>query len=265
MSKDINFTIYKNIQDDAGNYVYNDDTYVSTTHAIIVDTNDPIISDTEPSSANYGQLWLDTSSTPYILKVYTKIDGEDAGKWTYFSQQSGGTVYTSKPDSYAIGDLWILADEETCGVFSHGTMLRATASSDVFNELHWEDAMDIAATITNIKESFSWNNNGIQVAKRVTDSDGDITTPFYVHIDSTRMGFHSVEYGEGNIVKNDTEVVHIGNNSATIQNATFDGDNGTTFENNAVFQQQVVLRKPDKPVGFAWTVEANNSFSLTIV
>lgn len=348
---------------------------ISRTNATIIDINDPIISDTQPTNVKYGQLWLDTSSEPYTLWIYTKndtpytlaegeqvllsyalassggssstattisysdsisvaedgaatlvdpqtvsvsysanenakvlpgkyfiisgiiyyapedseikikntassgvsswsvyvslaqeviTDPEEMGKWVYFSQQNGGTVYTSKPEKYNAGDLWILAEGETCGDYSEGTMLRATVSSNVFDESHWEDAMDISATITNIKESFTWNEQGIQVAKRVTDSSGNVTTPFYVHIDSTRMGFHSVEYNSDGTVQKDVEVVHIGNNSATIQNATFEGSEGTVFENEATFNQQINIRKSGSTSGFIWKVEENGSLSLTI-
>ena len=276
-SKNINFTVYKNVKDNDGNYIYNDETYVTTTNTIVVDINDPIISATEPQNVNYGQLWLDTSSVPYILKVYTQIDGEDAGEWQYFAQQNGGVVYTSKPNNYSEGDLWILAEGETCDEFSYGTMLRAIRSSDVFNESDWVDAMDIASTITNIKETFTWDSTGIKIAKRVTDSNGTVTTPFYVHIDSTRMGFHSVD------ANGDYEVVHIGNNAAVIKNATFVDNNadpteyskyedtdGARFDCNATFDKQINICKVDEStdtplITFVWQVEDNNSLSLTIV
>ena len=140
-------------------------------------------------------------------------------------------------------------------------MLKAIRSSTIFSEDDWTDAMeDITTTIMNIKESFYWDDTGIKVMRRVTDSSGNVTNPFYVHIDSTRMGFHSVEYENG-VIKNDVEVVHIGNNSATVQNATFQGENDTTFENNAVFNKQVTIRGTSD---FIWKIESNGSLSLAI-
>ena len=47
------------------------------------------------------------------------------------------------------------------------------------------------------------------------------------------MGFHSVADGV------DTEVVHIGNKSAEIKNATLDGADGTHIKNDASFYNQV--------------------------
>ena len=365
--------------------VYQDDTFISRSSAIVIDLNDPIVSDVAPTNVKYGQLWLDTSTDPYTLKIYTKgtsakyvlaeeekkwlnsvkstaktflygdekdlvvfddgsitldqscstvdvcydtytnaevlkgkfytesteddssevyymasdaeitrsivtsstsssikfyyvwaskvqavsADVSKTGQWEYFSQQNGGAVYTSIPlNGYSEGDLWVISDTDVIeysdtyiNLFSNfgaGSMLKATTSSNTFDESHWIDAMeDVTTIIANIKESFYWDNTGIKVMRRVTDSEGNITNPFYVHIDSTRMGFHSVEYENG-AVKNDVEVVHVGNNSSTIQNATFEGSNGTTFNNNANFNSQI------KFGSFIWKVENNGSLSLAI-
>lgn len=240
--------------------VYNNDDFLSTTNVTVIDTNDPIVSSERPQNANNGQLWLDTSSIPYQLYIYEIKDG--VGEWRLFSQQNGGAIYTSRPDSYSEGDLWILADGETCLSYTAGTMLKASTTSSTFNEKHWTDT-DPDGTIKNIKESFSWDNSGIRIAKRVVDSNDNVITPFYVHIDSTRMGFHSVEYNNG-IKSKDVEVVHIGNNSATIQNATFQGGDGTKFENTALFEQQINMYKPGTTKGFTWKIEKNGSLSLSI-
>jgi hypothetical protein len=80
------------------------------------------------------------------------------------------------------------------------------------------------------------------------------------------MGFHSVDYNSDGSVTNDVEVVHVGKNSATIQNATFDGSDGTTFNNNVKFKQQINLYKPNSTAeGFTLKVEANGSFSIGIL
>jgi hypothetical protein len=211
-----------------------------------------IISGTEPTSAKDGQLWLNTSTVPYTLMTFTN------GTWSHFSKQ-GESVYTSRPTQYVAGDIWILADKEYYNGYGPGSILKADAS------LNWVDAIsDITSTMTNIKESFQWDDDGIKVMKRVVDGDGHATNPFYVHIDSTRMGFHSVEYNNG-IATNDVEVVHVGNNSSVIQNATFQGGSGTKFENAATFERQINMRKPNTTAGFVWKIENNGSLSLSIM
>jgi hypothetical protein len=77
--------------------------------------------------------------------------------------------------------------------------------------------------------------------------------------------------------------VHIATHSAVIKNATFvdsnanpekyakyEDTNGARFDCNATFDRQLNICKVDETtdnplVTFAWTVEANNSLSLTIV
>lgn len=220
----------------------------------------PIISDLEPTEAKNGQLWLNTSTTPYSLMVYNN------GEWVYFDQSEGIKVHTSEPSQYSAGDLWILADGESYtdnsgNEYGPGSILKADEN------LNWINAIsDITTTIANVKESFKWDDDGIKVMKRVADSDGNITNPFYVHIDSTRMGFHSVEYNNGAEI-NDVEVVHIGNNSAVVQNATFEGDNGATFDTNATFNKKIHINGEDTSGGtvqFTWQIESNGSFSLVI-
>jgi hypothetical protein len=242
-----------------------------------VKNNSTIISETRPTEAKDGQLWINTSTYPYTVMVFSKENKDDDGEWVYFSQQSGSGIYTSLPSSYVVDDLWIVSDGDVAkysaqypdffSKFKSGSILRATVTSPAFDKRHWEDVMeDITTTVKNVKESFTWNANGIQVAKKVTDTNGNTTNPFYVHIDSTRMGFHSVDYNTNGSVKNDVEVVHIGNNSATVQNATFEGSNGTTFNNNAKFKQQINLYKPNSTTeGFTLKVEANGSFSIGIL
>ena len=217
-----------------------------------------IISPLTPIDAQEGQMWLDTSLVPYELKILTD------GIWQHFSQQDGIIVHTSKPSQYTKGDLWILADGESCRHFKNGNLLKAIESSSDFVEDHWVDATSgVNDTINNVSESFRWDDDGIKIMKKVA-SNGVVTNPFYVHIDSERMGFHSVEYQNG-VETNDVEVVHIGNNSAVIQNATFQGGNGTRFENPASFEQQINMYKPNTTSGFAWKIEENGSLSLSIV
>lgn len=205
-----------------------------------------IINDIPPSNANEGQLWLDTSTNPYTLKVFT------SGEWKYFSQQDGGQIYISRPLHYSYGDLWILSNNEVYPeddpIYGAGSILKANEN------LEWIDATpNISTTVSNIKQYFEFNqNNGLKIGQR--------DNKFYVNIDSQKMGFHSVDNNG-----HDVEVVHIGNNSATVQNATFEGSDGTVVNNNATFNHQVNFYSPNNQSGFTWKVESNGSLSLVVM
>ena len=202
-------------------------------------------------------------------EVVVDLDNVGAGKWVYFNQQNGGIVYTSKPvNGYKAGDLWIVSEEDDeCDDYTPGTMLKATVTSNKFDLSHWTDSMSyVASTIKNIKETFEWDDTGLKIRKQIALDDGTIKNPFYVQITSEKMGFHSVsEDGR------DSEVVHIGNNSAVIQNATFEGENGTTFNthvvcnNNVRANGQLSMSRINSTSGFVFQMEENGSLSLAIM
>ena len=260
-SRNIDFKIYEKIQGNENNY--DNKMYISSANVTVIDLNDPVVGIDAPLNPKYGQLWLDTSSTPYELKIYTQIAGQDAGEWVYFIQQEGNSIYTSidSPDNCNVGDLWILPSGSVYGQYAEGSVLKAVY--DESGNLMWVDAMfEVTETIVNVKETFNWDEDGIKIRKKVTSTDENgktnTTYPFYVSIDSEKMGFHSAEYNESGQVLDDVEVVHIGNKSATIQNATFEGSDGTIFNNNATFNQPVSF------LGLVLKKEQNGSWSLAI-
>lgn len=243
-------------------------------------------------SSNYiGTTWYVYAEN--ARKVQAVVNRE--ADWQYFAQQNGGAVYTSIPiNGYTKGDLWIISDEDISnhsdeypnlldpesGLYGSGTILKATASSSAFNESHWIDSMkEITDTIKNVKESFEWDEkNGLKIMRKVTDATtNDVTTPFYVQIDSTKMGFHSVTYASDGSA-NDVEVVHIGINSAVIKNANFidnesipndytkyENTNGALFDCNANFNKELSMSGTSSngsAVGFVWKIESNGSLSL---
>ena len=225
--------------------VSDDGSMLTTSSATIIDLNDPIISPSWSGAKRDGQLWYDTSTS--TLKVW------DASKddWAQ-SKQQGGAVYTTKPTSYSIGDLWIVENSNIISGVNEGTMLKATTSSNTFSSTHWIDAMaDNTQFLNDARQYFKFDpNTGLRI--------GQANEKFYVNISSTKMGFHSVEYATSGAVKKDSEVVQIGNDASVIRNATFEGNSGTTFKNEATFNQQVKFGP------FVWTVEADGGLSLTV-
>lgn len=220
-SLNIDFTVY----DNAGKAI-------AITNTTILDFNDPVVSTSAPSNQKNGQMWLDTSSNPAILKVW------DGSKWANSSYQKGNVVHTSKPSSYAKGDLWILATGETCGDLGPGSMVRAKQGSTTFDASHWED-VDAEGTTQkqNIKQYFDFTAaNGLKI--------GQSDDKFYVNITSTEMGFYDASDG------NAEKVVSISNNSAKIKDMVVD--------NGAKFNCEVRIGN------FVFKQEQNGSFSLAL-
>lgn len=217
------------------------DGYATSNELNQVKGSAPIISDTQPSSANDGQIWVNTSTTPSTVMIYND------GKWVYFSQQEGGKIYTRRPSQYQAGDLWILSQGETYtsnGItYTMGSILKADDDSK------WIDASpNITNTISNVQQYFDFNKNtGLRIGQK--------DEKFHVNVSSTKMGFY-----EG-----DTEVVSISNKSANIDNLTVEkglvADCSTTLKGDTIMQKTV----GSKTYKYVWQVEENGSLSLAVL
>ena len=218
--------------------------HLTTASATVIDLNDPVVSSTAPSGPIVGQLWVDTSTASNVLKVW------DGTQWIG-SEHQGGAVYTSQPSKYERGDLWVLAS--AWNGYGVGTMLRATATSSTFNAAHWEDAnKEMAEMKNNIKQYFSFDpSTGLKI--------GQTNDNFYVTISATEMGFYDKTSGDAK------KVVSISKSSAAIQNATFEGDQGTKVNNEATFNKDAVFNDNVNFGRFMWQIEpSNGSLSLSV-
>lgn len=212
--------------------VFKDDTAIARTNAVVMDLNDPIVGNSAPSDPQKGQLWLDTSVSPSLLKMW------NGNAWVNSGYQNGNAVYASQPSKYSKGDIWILSDGETCGDYGPGSMLKANTTSNSFSESHWEDVMEEnTAILNNVKQYFLFNAD---VGLRIGQSDDK----FYVNISSTEMGFYDASSGTAQ------KVVSISNQSAAIKNLT--------VQDGAAFDCEVQFG------GFIWKTESNGSLSLAV-
>ena len=235
----------------SGELVFNiqnkDGTYIAQASEVISDVSDTVVSDIVPVSPRIGQVWVDTSVSPNILKVW------NGSAWIQTEHQ-GSVVYTTKPDSYKKDDLWVLSSGSEEFGFEAGTILRAKEDSDVFNKQHWIDTDEEATEMKkNIKQYFSFDvNTGLRIGQKDNNQ-------FYVNIDATEMGFYD------NTNKQNKKVVSIGNESATIQNATLQDDvtvNGN-IDLNGQLNVHGTQQNGDK-IAFVWKIESNGSYSLAI-
>lgn len=231
------------------------DGYAKTDQLNGIEGRTPVVSNSQPSNPTDGQLWLDTSTSPYTLKVY------NANQWVYFDQQNGGKIYTTidQPnlESCSIGDIWVLgpgAVFEKDGVqYESGSMLIVTLNDK--DQKEWVDANSAYTTMKqNIEQHFTFDKtNGLKI--------GQTDQKFYVNIKSIGMEIcenPNIESSSSGVEHDPNSVVLISNESAEIKNATFKGDNGTTFNNNTQFNQPVDM------MGFVWQKEQNGSLSLAI-
>ena len=243
-------------------YKKSDEVLLSSADGNVVDLNDPIVSGIEPSNPIDGQLWVDTSRAPYVIKV-CKIDANGNVEWTDSTQLLGGVVYTSKPSSYNINDVWILNDGESCFYtknsvyynYGPGSMLRATESSTSFNASHWtEIKSELTELRDNVAQYFEFNSeSGLKIGQK--------DQKFYVNISATEMGF----YDNSNSSRPNEKVVSIGNQAAKIKNLTV--EESSSFSCNVDFNNSINIYNPYKTTetGFKWQFEHNGSFSFVVI
>lgn len=112
-------------------------------------------------------------------------------------------------------------------------------------------------SVNALVSNFEWSPDGLKIKKSIKDENQNTITPHYVQITSEEMSIHSVTY-DNNGAANDNKVVVIGDDETTLQNATFEGSSGTTFNNKAQFNQQIAFSN------FIWTKEENGSLSLAV-
>lgn len=123
-TKEINIEVYEAHDVEEDNPEQARRTLLTTTSATVVDLNDPIISDEEPTNVKYGQLWLDTKVSPYVLKIYTKVETTEyaLSKETSKRLVSGGKTKTIT---------FLYGNEEDIVVFDDGTLALPSTSSTV--------------------------------------------------------------------------------------------------------------------------------------
>jgi hypothetical protein len=237
--------------------------YLSHADSSIIDLNDPIVSGVEPTNAVDGQLWINTSRVPYVVKV-CNIDIDGNVTWTDSNQQFGGAIYTSQPTSYLVNDIWVLNDNESCSYvkadgtaisYGPGSMLRSSSTSDVFVASHWSEIKsELTDMRDNVAQYFEFNSEtGLKIGQK--------DQKFYVNISATEMGF----YDNSNASRPNEKVVSIGNQAAKIKNITM--EESATFSCDADFNNSINMYNPysNNKTGFSWKIESDGSLSLVAI
>lgn len=203
-----------------------DNEVVSNCQETILDVNDPISSTTEPQNPVDGQLWLDISGDRYVIKAYS----EAIGGWQVVQAAAGTEIFTSKPNAYLQGDIWILSEEDMLDVtisekYTAGTMLRAVNSlSTGFTIDDWTDALYYTEAINALTQ---YKIDNLDAYFKFDSDDGliignDINqiaeTRYYVQILPNQIQFCKTE--------NDitTPYITLAENKTTIVETDFTGD-----------------------------------------
>jgi hypothetical protein len=133
--------------------------------------------------------------------------------------------------------------------YSSGATLKATNTSNEYNENHW---IAVNPTLVHVQDGVSQffkfdPTNGLRI--------GRIDQSFHVNLDSTEMGFY---------VDNQREV-HIGTNSTSIKNLT--AEKSADFNCEVTLDDKINIMNTNTKnnttyPGFVWQIEPDGGFSL---
>ena len=155
------------------------------------DVSDPIVSSTAPTDVNDGQIWIKKNANGTFLMF---IWDATAKSWISASADSTSKIYTSRPSSYNVGDLWITNSDTDHSNYLQGTLLQASVSSNEYDENDWtptlkydSDLDDIHDKLNNLSQYVRINSEGLQIGAKT--SSGEVS-PFTSLFTSTELAFY---------------------------------------------------------------------------
>ena len=136
----------------------------------LTDASDPIVSDAEPTATVNGQIWIKPNDNgTYLMFIWD----ESTSSWISSDMDTRSKVYTSRPSSYNVGDLWITASDTDHGSYLQGTLLQAQAYNTTYNAADWsptlrydQDLDDVKETLNNLSQYVTITSSGLRVAAR---------------------------------------------------------------------------------------------------
>lgn len=157
----------------------------------LTDASDPIVSTTEPTATVDGQIWIKPNSNgTYLMFVWD----EATNNWISSDMDTRNKVYTSRPSSYNVGDLWITASDADHGSYLHGTLLQAQKSNTTYNGADWsptlrydQDIDDMKNTLNNLSQYVTITSAGLRIGARGTSGE---LSPFTSLFTSTELSFY---------------------------------------------------------------------------
>ena len=207
----------------------------------LTDASDPIVSATEPTSMVDGQIWIKPNDNgTYFMSIW------DATKnmWIANDMDKRTKVYSSRPSSYNVGDLWITASDTDHGSYLGGTLLQTDTTSTTYNASHWsptlkydQDLDKIKETLNDLSEYVNITSEGLRIGAK--SNTGEIS-PFTSLFTSTELSFY----------QNSDKLLTLANNQLTAP--------------RIVVEDDLEVHKTISLGNLKLTIEDNGSFSFAV-
>lgn len=207
----------------------------------LTDASDPIVSATEPIGVVDGQIWIKPNDNgTYFMFIW------DATKnvWIANDMDKRTKVYSSRPSSYNVGDLWITASDTDHGSYLGGTLLQTDTTSTTYNASHWsptlkydQDLDKIKETLNDLSEYVNITSEGLKISAQ--NASGEIS-PFSSLFTSTELAFY----------QNSDKLLTLANNQLTAP--------------HIVVEDDLDVGKTISLGNLNLTIETNGSFSFAV-
>ncbi len=207
----------------------------------LTDASDPIVSTTEPVGVVDGQIWIKPNDNgTYFMFIW------DATKnmWIANDMDTRTKVYSSRPSSYSVGDLWITASDTDHGSYLGGTLLQADTTSTIYNASHWsptlkydQDLDKIKETLNDLSQYVNITSEGLKIGAQ--NASGELS-PFTSLFTSTELSFY----------QNSDKLLTLANNQLTAP--------------RIVVEDDLEVRKTINLGNLKLTIEDNGSFSFAV-
>ena len=156
------------------------------------DSKDPIVSSDEPTIKFDGQIWLKTYDNG-TFSMYTWNSAEN--KWIKSELDGRQKIFTSKPNNYQIGDLWLVGKDYIPTGFEIGTLLKAKETNVSYLDSDWGDETSYAKHIAELEGYVGRYNqffeftaeNGLQIRAKDTNNN---PSKFYTQLTNSELGFY---------------------------------------------------------------------------
>jgi hypothetical protein len=179
---------------------------------------------------------------------------EYVGVATIDDKNDTNIVFTSKPSSYAAGDIWIVGADYTPSGVTTGTVLRAEYSNNAYDDKDWVTATKYDNALNDIQKDIDVYNQYFdfddEEGLRITARDkNNVESKFSTVLTNERLAFN---YG-------DEAIAYINGNSMHIKEAEIESPLTVTGK----YSGSTMLQAPIINIGnFSIVVESNGSLSI---
>jgi hypothetical protein len=192
-------------------------------------------------------------SNSYMCKMWFN-NSEYTGVVTIDDKSDENKVFTTKPTTYIVGDLWIVGADYIPAGIEVGTLLRAEHTNNTYSDVDWVFATKYDNKIEELKDEvetynqhFSFtSDNGIKMAAR--DQNG-VESKFSTTLTNTQLSFN---YG-------DEAIAYINGTKMNIKEAEIESPLTVTGK----YSGSTMIQAPIINIGnFSIVVESNGSLSI---